>query len=64
MVSTVTIVSSLNDDDPLIVSLIAEMQTEQKKIEVSTKHLNNVSKVIDTITEAVDVGTKLAAKFL
>jgi hypothetical protein len=64
MVSTVTIVSSLNDDDPQIVSLIAEMQTEQKKIEVSTKHLNNVSKVIDTITEAVDVGTKLAAKFL
>ena len=40
------------------------MQTEQKKIEVSTKHLNNFSKVIDTITEAVDVGTKLAAKFL
>ena len=64
MVSTVTIVSSLNDDDPQIVSLIAEMQTEQKKIEVSTKHLNNVSKVIDTITEAVDVGTTLAAKFL
>ena len=59
-----SIQSIVHDDDPQIVSLRTEMQTEQKRIEDCTKHLNNISKVIDTITEAVDVGTSLAAKFL
>jgi hypothetical protein len=54
----------VHDDDPQIASLVAEMQTEQKKIQDCTDHLNNISKVIDTITEAVDIGTTLAAKFL
>jgi len=52
-----------HDDDPQIVGLVQEMQTEQKKIQDATNHLNNISRVIDIITQAVSVGTTLASAF-
>ncbi|HLH35616.1 MAG TPA: hypothetical protein VKX41_13165 [Alloacidobacterium sp.] len=50
-----------HDDDPKVVVLVQEMQTEQKKIQDATNHLNNIAKVIDIITDAVNVGSTLAS---
>ncbi len=50
-----------HDDDPKVVVLVQEMQTEQKKIQYATNHLNNIAKVIDIITDAVNVGSTLAS---
>jgi esterase/lipase len=51
-----------HDDDPAIVSLVQQMNQEKTQIAETTKHLDNIAKVIDTITEAVTIGTALAAK--
>lgn len=51
-----------HDDDPKVASLANEMREEQQKIEDCTKHLNDIAKVIDIITDAVNVGTALAGK--
>lgn len=53
-----------HDDDPAVVSLVNEMHEEEQRIEDSTKHLNDIAKVIDIITDAVEVGTALAGKAL
>jgi len=53
---------TFHDDDPQIVSLVQKMQAEQKQIKEVTNHLNDIAKVIDIITDAVNVGTALAAK--
>lgn len=51
-----------HDDDPKVVSLVNEMHAEQQKIKECTKHLNDIAKVIDIITDAVNVGTALAGE--
>lgn len=53
-----------HDDDPTVVSLVNEMHEEEQKIEDCTKHLNDIAKVIDIITDAVNVGSALAGKAL
>ncbi len=57
-----SIQKTFHDDDPQVASLVKEMQDEQKEIKDCTNHLNDISKVIDIITDAVNVGTALAAK--
>jgi DNA repair ATPase RecN len=57
-----TIQKTFHDDDPQIASLVQEMQEEEQAIKDSTNHLNDIAKVIDIITDAVNVGTALAAK--
>ncbi len=51
-----------HDDDPQVASLVQQMHNEQKEIQDCTKMLNNIAKVIDIITDAVNVGTALASK--
>jgi len=51
-----------HDDDPAIASLVKQMGVEQKQIESYKNKLNDIAKVIDIITDAVTVGTALAAK--
>jgi len=51
-----------HDDDPQVISLVTEMKSEQQQITDCTKHLDDIAKVIDVITDAVGVGTALAAK--
>jgi len=50
-----------HDDDPQIAALVQEMQQEQQKIKDCTDHLNDISKVIDIISDAVNVGSALVA---
>jgi len=52
-----------HDDDPQVVSLVQELRTEQQKIADCINHLDNIARIIDIITQAVNVGTTLAAKF-
>lgn len=51
-----------HDDDPQVASLVQEMHDEEQKIKDATKHLDNIAKVIDVITDAVNIGTALAGK--
>lgn len=52
----------LHDDDPEVASLVSQMNTEQLSLDATIKNLGDVSKVLDAITKAVDVGSQLAAK--
>jgi hypothetical protein len=52
----------LHDDDPEVASLVSQMNTAQLNLEAGLKNLGNVAKVLDVITKAVDIGSKLAAK--
>jgi hypothetical protein len=51
-----------HDDDPAIAALVKQMGVEQRQIESCTDQLNAIAKVINIITDAVMVGTALAAK--
>lgn len=51
-----------HDDDPTIISLVAQMKTEQLNIKDTMNHLNQIAQVINIITDAVSVGSSLAAK--
>jgi len=51
-----------HDDDPTVLSLVGQMHEEKKKIKDCTNQLNEIAKVINIITDAVTVGTALAAK--
>jgi hypothetical protein len=57
-----SIQKAFHDEDPAILSLVQQMHDEQKKIKESANHLNNIVEVINIITDAVTVGTALAAK--
>jgi len=57
-----SIQKAFHDNDPTVVSLVHQMHDEQTKIEDVTKHLDDIAKVINIITDAVTVGTALAAK--
>jgi hypothetical protein len=57
-----SIQKTFHDDDPQVTSLVQEMKDEQKAIKDCMNQLNNIAKVIDIITDAVNVGTALVAK--
>jgi hypothetical protein len=50
-----------HDDDPRITALVQQMHAEQAKIKDCANHLDKIAQVLDAITEAVTVGTQLAA---
>jgi hypothetical protein len=52
---------TFHDDDPAVVSLVKQMGKEQKQIENAKNKLDDIAKVIGMITNAVAVGTALAA---
>ncbi len=52
----------MHDDDPEVQSLVSQMNTVQLSLDATIQHLNDVAKVIDAITKAVDIGSQLAAK--
>jgi DNA repair ATPase RecN len=51
---------AFHDGDPGVVKVVADMKTAEKNLETAVEQLNDIAKVIDAITEAVKVGTKLA----
>ena len=53
---------TFHDDDPQVTSLVGKMHDEQQQIKDCTKHLDNIANVINIITDAVNVGSALAAK--
>jgi hypothetical protein len=57
-----SIAKVFHDDDPAIVSLVKQMGAEQKQLKDATRKLNDISKVLNIITDAVTLGTALAAK--
>ena len=52
----------LHDDDPEVRDLTSQLNTAQLSLEASIEHLNNVAKVLDAITRAVDIGSQIVAK--
>ena len=52
----------LHDDDPAVESLVTQMGQQQLALQASLGHLSDVAKALNVITEAVDVGSLLAAK--
>lgn len=54
--------SIFHDDDPLVRNLTSQLNSAQISLEATIKHLNNVAKVLDAITKAVDIGSQLVAK--
>ena len=52
----------LHDDDPEVASLVSQLSAAQLNLEAGLKNLGNVTKVLDVITKAVDIGSQLAAK--
>jgi hypothetical protein len=51
-----------HDDDPSIAALVKRMNDEQKQIKGTVARLNEISRVINVITDAVSIGSALAAK--
>ena len=54
--------SILHDDDPQVRDLTSQLNTAQLSLEATIKNLNDVAKVLDAITKAVDIGTQLVEK--
>jgi hypothetical protein len=54
--------SILDDDDPQVRDLTSQLNTAQLSLQATIKHLDDVAKVLDAITKAVDIGSQLAAK--
>jgi hypothetical protein len=54
--------SILHDDDPQVRDLTSQLNTAQLSLQATIKHLDDVAKVLDAITKAVDIGSQLAAK--
>jgi hypothetical protein len=51
-----------HDDDPEVRTLTSQLNAEQLTLAATIKNLNDVAKVIDAITKAVDIGSELVAK--
>ena len=47
------------DNDPAIATLRSELRKRQEEIECSLKNLQDITAVIDSISSAVRIGTKL-----
>ena len=52
----------LHADDPAVRDLTTQLNTAQISLEATIEHLNNVAKVLDAITKAVDIGSQIVAK--
>ena len=52
----------LHDDDPQVRNLTSQLNSAQISLEATIKHLNDVAKVLDAITKAVDIGSQIVAK--
>jgi len=52
----------LQDDDPEVRDLTSQLNQENLTLHASIEHLNNVAKVLDAITRAVDIGSQIVAK--
>lgn len=50
-----------HNDDPAVMALVRQMQSEQTSLTNMLQHLDDVAKVINGITQAVTVGAQLAA---
>jgi biopolymer transport protein ExbB/TolQ len=51
----------LDDNDPQVEELRDELKDKQSEIDHSLANLKTITQVIDTITAAVDVGTKIVS---
>lgn len=52
----------LHDDDPEVRNLTSQLNAAQLSLEATIEHLNNVAKVLNAITRAVDIGSQIVAK--
>jgi hypothetical protein len=55
---------AFHDDDPALQALVAEGKTDIDAIKNINDSLGDITKVIDTITHAVTVGSQFAAKLI
>jgi len=53
-----------HEDDPEVAALISQMNASQLALDQTVKHLGDVAKILNGITQAVDIGSKLAAKVI
>ena len=54
--------SILHDDDPEVRKLTSQLNSAQLSLAATIEHLNNVAKVLDAITKAVDIGSQIIEK--
>ena len=52
----------LHDDDPQVQQLVNQLNAEQATLETTVAQLANVTKMIDTVTKAVSIGSQIVAK--
>ena len=52
----------LHDDDPQVRNLTSQLNAAQISLSATIQHLDNVAKVLDAITKAVDIGSQLVEK--
>ena len=55
---------AFHDDDPAVQALVAEGKADIDAIKKINESLGDITKVIDTITHAVSVGSKIAGKVI
>jgi hypothetical protein len=53
---------TLSDDDPQVAALSMQLKATNLQVAQSVTEMGDISKVIDTITQAVTLAAKLAAK--
>lgn len=51
-----------HSDDPQVRDLTTQLNTAQLSLDATIKNLNDVAKIIDAITKAVDIGSQLVEK--
>lgn len=54
--------SIFHDDDPTVEGLVSQMNMEQLSLNATIEHLDKVADIINAITKAVDIGSKLIEK--
>jgi hypothetical protein len=54
--------SALQDGDPEVAALTSQMGTIQVTLDQEVKDLGDIASILNVITKAVDIGSKLAAK--
>ncbi len=50
-----------HDDDPKVIAAVQQVKTAQQNLKNSLSNLNDIASVIKVITEAVKIGSQLAA---
>jgi len=53
---------TLDADDEAVQSLVTQLNTEQLTLAATVDHMDDVAKVLNEITKAVQIGSELAAK--